>query len=121
MEVSTGSRLARTAGFTSRPVIRTGTTCAARKARPRGRTGALIRCRPDGSRVETIAHGFENLVEVVFLPNGSIIGTLNWYQLPERGARDALIQILEGGQFPLHPLDALVPHPQFESVLPALT
>src|SRR5262249_9064376 len=63
----------------------------------------------------------ENLVEVVFLPDGSIIGTLNWYQLPERGVRDALIQILEGGQFPMHPVDRLVPYPQGDSVLPPLT
>jgi putative heme-binding domain-containing protein len=87
----------------------------------RGTAGALIRCQPDGSRVETVAHGFENLVEVVFLPDGSIVGTLNWYQLPERGVRDALIQILEGSQFPLHPVDLLVPYPQFTSVLPPLT
>jgi len=35
--------------------------------------------------------------------------------------RDALIQILEGSQFPLHPIDPLVPHPQFANVLPPLT
>src|SRR5215510_774570 len=86
----------------------------------RGSTGALIRCLPDGSRVETVAHGFENLIEVVFLPDGSIIGTLNWYQLPERGVRDALVQILEGGQYPLHPVDRLVPHPQSDRLLPPL-
>jgi putative membrane-bound dehydrogenase-like protein len=66
------------------------------------RTGALIRCQPDGSHVETVALGFENLVEVAWLPDGSIIGTLNWYFLPERGVRDALVQLLEGGQYPLH-------------------
>jgi putative membrane-bound dehydrogenase-like protein len=90
-------------------------------SRARGRAGALIRCQPDGSRVETVAHGFENLVEVAFLPDGSIIGTLNWYQLPDHGVRDALVQILEGSRFPIHPLDPLVPYPQFNSVLPPLT
>ena len=87
----------------------------------RGTAGALIRCRPDGSRVETVSHGFENLVEVAFLPDGSIVGTLNWYQLPEQGIRDALIQILEGTQFPLHPVDPHVPYPQFNRALPPLT
>lgn len=86
----------------------------------RGTTGALIRCRPDGSGVETMARGFVNLVEVVFVPDGSIIGTLNWYQLPDRGARDALVHLLEGSQFPLHPVDAQVPHLQFNAVLPPL-
>jgi putative membrane-bound dehydrogenase-like protein len=43
------------------------------------RTGALIRCREDGTHVETVALGFENLVEVVWLRDGSTIGTLNWY------------------------------------------
>jgi len=85
----------------------------------RGTTGALIRCQPDGSRVETVARGFENLVEITFLPDGSIIGTLNWYQLPDRGVRDALIQILEAGQFPIHPIDN-VPHLQFNAVLPPI-
>jgi putative membrane-bound dehydrogenase-like protein len=85
----------------------------------RGQCGALIRCQPDGSKVETVARGFENLVEIVFIPDGSIIGTLNWYQLPERGARDALIHILEGSQFPIHPVDN-VPHLQFNAVLPPL-
>jgi glucose/arabinose dehydrogenase len=51
----------------------------------KSRTGALIRCRPDGTRVETVALGFENLVEVAWLPDGSMIGTDNWFFLPERG------------------------------------
>jgi putative heme-binding domain-containing protein len=88
-------------------------------SRAHGGVGALIRCRPDGSRVETVARGFENLVEIVFLPDASIIGTLNWYQLPDRGVRDALIQILEAGQFPLHPVDSQ-PHLEFNAVLPPL-
>jgi len=86
----------------------------------RGQVGALLRCRSDGSRVETIARGFENLVEIVFLPDGSIIGTDTWYQLPESGVRDALVQLLEEGQYPIHPIDPTVPHLQFNAVLPAV-
>jgi putative membrane-bound dehydrogenase-like protein len=86
----------------------------------RGQVGALLRCQPDGSRVETIARGFENLVEIVFLTDGSIIGTDTWYQLPESGVRDALVHLLEEGQYPIHPVDPTVPHLQFNAVLPAV-
>jgi len=47
--------------------------------RLKGVSGALIRCRPDGTKVEILARGFENLIEVVFLPGGDILGTVNWY------------------------------------------
>ena len=65
-----------------------------------GRSGALLRCRPDGSDIEVVARGFENLIEVVFLPSGEIIGTDNWFQLPHNGIRDALVHLLEGGLYP---------------------
>src|SRR5579884_921039 len=67
-----------------------------------GKCGALIRCRPDGSDPRVIARGFENLVETVILPDGRIIGTNNWYQRPSGGVRDALVHLVEGGQYPLH-------------------
>jgi putative membrane-bound dehydrogenase-like protein len=84
----------------------------------RGQVGALLRCRSDGSGVETISRGFENLVEIVFLPDGSIIGTDTWYQLPESGVRDALVHLLEEGQYPIHAVDHTVTHLQFNAVLP---
>jgi putative membrane-bound dehydrogenase-like protein len=84
----------------------------------KGQVGALLRCLPDGSRVETVSRGFENLVEIVFLPDGSIIGTDTWYQLPDRGVRDALVHLLEEGQYPIHPIDPTVSHLQFNRVLP---
>jgi putative membrane-bound dehydrogenase-like protein len=67
-----------------------------------GKSGALLRCRPDGADVEVVARGFENLVEVEFMPTGEIIGTDNWFSLPEAGERDALVHLLEGGVYPLH-------------------
>jgi putative membrane-bound dehydrogenase-like protein len=85
------------------------------------RTGALIRCRADGSRVETVAVGFENLVEVAWLPDGSMIGTLNWYFLPERGERDALVQLLEGGQYPLHAVQRGDTPVDFNALLPPIS
>jgi len=65
-----------------------------------GKTGALIRCRADGSHPEVLCRGFENLVEIVFLPTGEIIGTVNWFQLPSGGVRDALVHLVEGGKYP---------------------
>ncbi len=67
-----------------------------------GKTGALLRCRPDGSDPEVLCRGFENLVEVVFTPRGEIIGTDNWFQRPSGGLRDALVHLVDGGLYPLH-------------------
>lgn len=67
-----------------------------------GTTGALLRCRPDGSDLEVLCSGFENLVEVVFTPRGEIIGTDNWYQKPVGGIRDGLIHLVPGGRYPQH-------------------
>lgn len=67
-----------------------------------GKSGALLRCKPDGTHLEVVSRGFENLVEVVFLPTGEIIGTDNWFYLPEDGVRDALVHLLPGGVYPLN-------------------
>ncbi|MDQ3441391.1 MAG: HEAT repeat domain-containing protein [Planctomycetota bacterium] len=75
-----------------------------------GECGALLRCRPDGSHPQVIARGFENLVEIVFLPGGEIIGTDNWYRRPSGGLRDALVHLVEGGRYPLHERDVGTPH-----------
>ena len=84
-----------------------------------GKSGALVRCRPDGSDPQTIARGFENLVEAVFLPAGEVIGTVNWYQKPEGGIRDALVHLAHGGLYPYVP-DVGTPLPVTGPVLPAV-
>ncbi len=84
-----------------------------------GKSGALLRCRPDGSGVEVVSRGFENLVEVVFLPTGEIIGTDNWFQLPANGIRDALVHLVEGGLYPYAP-DVGTPQPVTGDSLPAV-
>ena len=86
----------------------------------KGDSGALVRCRPDGSQPEILARGFENPVEVVFLPGGEIIGTDNWYQKPAAGLRDALWHLVEGGLYPRHP-DTGTPYPITGDPLPALS
>ncbi|HEV8290614.1 MAG TPA: hypothetical protein VGP94_01765, partial [Tepidisphaeraceae bacterium] len=74
-----------------------------------GESGSLIRCNPDGSNPEILARGFENLVEIVFMPGGQIIGTDNWFQRPSGGKRDALVHLLPGGLYPLHLKDKGTP------------
>lgn len=66
----------------------------------RGESGALIRCRPDGSQPEVVCRGFVNLVEIAFLPTGEIVGTDNWFQQPAGGLRDALVDLTAGGLYP---------------------
>jgi putative membrane-bound dehydrogenase-like protein len=86
-----------------------------------GKSGALLRCRADGSGVELVARGFENLVEIEFLRTGEIVGTDNWFTRPEGGQRDALVHILEGGVYPLN-AHARTERSHFQSgdLLPAL-
>jgi putative heme-binding domain-containing protein len=86
----------------------------------KGDSGALVRCRPDGSHPEILARGFENPVEVVFMPGGEIIGTVNWYQKPAAGLRDALWHLVEGGLYPRHP-DNFTRYPITGDPLPALS
>jgi putative membrane-bound dehydrogenase-like protein len=68
-----------------------------------GTSGALIRCRPDGSDPEVMCRGFVNLVEIAFTPRGEIIGTDNWFQKPVGGIRDALVHLVDGGLYPYEP------------------
>ena len=85
-----------------------------------GKSGALIRCRPDGTRPEVVCRGFVNLVEVAFLPGGDVIGTDNWYQEPAGGLRDALVHLVEGGLYPYVP-DEGTPQPVTGDPLPAVS
>lgn len=85
-----------------------------------GQCGALLRCRADGSDVQVVARGFENLVEIVFLADGRMIGTDNWFSRPEGGVRDALVHLIEGGQYPLHLRDHGTPQPMTGDPLPAV-
>lgn len=85
-----------------------------------GISGALIRCRADGSNPEVLSRGFENLIEVIFMPGGEIIGTDNWYQHPQAGIRDALLHLVEGGLYPMK-ADSGTPQPVTGDLLPPLS
>jgi hypothetical protein len=67
-----------------------------------------------------LCRGFENLVEIVFTSSGEIIGTDNWYQRPSGGIRDALVHLVEGGLYPMHP-DKGTPQPVTGDALPSLS
>ncbi len=84
-----------------------------------GKSGALLRCRPDGSGIEVLSRGFENLVEVAFLPGGDIVGTCNWYQRPVGGIRDAIVHLLDGGLYP-YAADQGTPLPVTGEFIPPL-
>jgi len=60
-----------------------------------GRAALIWRCRPDGSKVEWLCGGgIDNPVELVFLPNGTLLGTMD--QTPG----DALLHYIDGGWYP---------------------
>jgi putative membrane-bound dehydrogenase-like protein len=84
-----------------------------------GFSGALLRCRPDGSQPEVLCRGFENLVEVAFTPRGDILGTNNWYLVLRAGLRDSLVHLVEGGLYPRH-RDKGSPLPLTGEPLPAV-
>jgi putative membrane-bound dehydrogenase-like protein len=72
-------------------------------SRLEGKSGALLRARPDGSQPEAVCRGFVNLVEVAFMPSGDAIGTDNWFSAPAGGFRDALVHLVAGGLYPYVP------------------
>ena len=81
----------------------------------------IFRCRPDGSRIESVmTGGMDNPVDVAFLPTGERILSCTFFQLPSGGQRDGLIHALYGGLFgKVH--NVLDGHPRtFPNVLPVL-
>ncbi|HEX7898974.1 MAG TPA: c-type cytochrome [Planctomycetota bacterium] len=88
--------------------------------RVKGTSGALLRCKPDGTDFEVLSRGFVNLVEVVFLPNGDILGTDNWWQKPVGGIRDAIVHLLDGGLYP-YVADSGTPKPVSGVSLPPVS
>lgn len=66
-----------------------------------GMAARIWRCRPDGTGLERFAGGgFDNPVELVFTPEGNMLGTMTYFQDPRNGQRDALMHWVEGGVYP---------------------
>ena len=66
-----------------------------------GKGARIWRVRPDGSGLEWIAGGgYDNAIELVFMPSGDTIGTMTYFIDPRDGVRDALMHWVEGGVYP---------------------
>jgi putative membrane-bound dehydrogenase-like protein len=66
-----------------------------------GMASRIWRVRPDGTGMESFAGGgFDNPVELVFLPTGETFGTMTYFQDPRDGQRDALMHWVWGGVYP---------------------
>lgn len=64
----------------------------------RGKAARIFSCLPDGSDIRVhCGGGMDNPVEVDFLPNGDVLGTVNLMYL-QRG--DCLVHWLKGGVYP---------------------
>lgn len=72
----------------------------------KGKSARIWRVRPDGTGLEWVsAGGFDNSVELAFLPSGETLGTMTYFTEPERGLRDAVMHWVEGGVYPKpHPV-----------------
>ena len=64
-----------------------------------GLASRIWRCRTDGRDIERLCGGgFDNPVELAFLPTGELLGTM------DQGPGDALLHYVEGGVYPMdHP------------------
>lgn len=66
-----------------------------------GKGARIWRCRPDGTGLEWVsAGGFDNAIEIDFMPSGETIGTMTYFTDPKNGFRDALMHWVEGGVYP---------------------
>lgn len=65
----------------------------------KGKAARIFSCRPDGSDVQTFATGgMDNPVEIVFTPEGDMLGTVNLMYARPRG--DCLVHWQYGGVYP---------------------
>ncbi len=66
-----------------------------------GKGARIWRCLPDGSELEWLSGGgFDNSVEIDFMPSGDPIGTMTYFRDPADGQRDALMHWVKGGVYP---------------------
>ncbi|SHM74410.1 putative membrane-bound dehydrogenase domain-containing protein [Cyclobacterium lianum] len=71
-----------------------------------GKGARIWRCLPNGSQLQSFAGGgFDNAVELAFMPSGEVLGTMTYFTDPQGGFRDALMHWVEGGVYPKpHPV-----------------
>lgn len=74
-----------------------------------GQSARIWRVKPDGAGLESMSGGgFDNSIELIFMPSGETIGTMTYFVDPQHGLRDALMHWVEGGVYPK-------PHPVIEA------
>lgn len=67
----------------------------------KGNSARIWRCKPDGSSLESMAGGgFDNSIELAFMPSGETIGSMTYFIEPQAGMRDAIMHWVEGGVYP---------------------
>lgn len=67
----------------------------------KGNSARIWRCKPDGSSLESLAGGgFDNSIELAFMPSGETIGSMTYFIEPQAGMRDAIMHWVEGGVYP---------------------
>ena len=67
----------------------------------KGLASRIWRVRPDGTGLEWVSGGgFDNPVELAFLPTGETFGTMTYFQDPRDGQRDAIMHWVWGGVYP---------------------
>ena len=88
-----------------------------------GKGARIWRVRPDGSGLEWVSGGgFDNSIEIVFMPSGDTVGTMTYFVEPRDGVRDALMHWVEGGVYPKpHEVIAADRLPLTGDLLPPMT
>ncbi|MBW7889439.1 MAG: HEAT repeat domain-containing protein [Chitinophagaceae bacterium] len=67
----------------------------------KGKATRIWRCRPDGTGLEAFCGGgYDNAIELIFMPGGEAIGTMTYFTDPMNGFRDALMHWEYGGVYP---------------------
>ncbi len=52
----------------------------------KGKGARIWRCRPDGTGLESMSGGgFDNSVEIAFMPSGETLGTMTYFTDPQAG------------------------------------
>ncbi len=71
-----------------------------------GKGARIWRCLPNGTQLQTFAGGgFDNAIELAFIPSGEVLGTMTYFTDPKGGYRDALMHWVENGVYPKpHPV-----------------
>ena len=68
-----------------------------------GSSARIWRCRPDGTGLEPMTGGgYDNAIELAFMPSGETVGTMTYFIEPQGGLRDAVMHWVEGGVYPKH-------------------